>query len=249
MTQTPRVIRMTENGPDGLTPMALDAADFQSPLPQQNSHTYFSDPDRGLNVGIWDTTIMQEAFGPYPGDEFIVVIEGEFAMLDGDGDGVPASAGNLVAFRNGSPVSWKQDGYLKKFFLTLNDPKAKSRTLASAEGGIIVIDPNTELSDNNIIPRDDNNDPVEREIEFFTNDDETMTVGLWDSQATQGEMEPFPAHEIVFMVDGEVTIHEPDGISHTFRAGDAFFVPKGTHCRWEIPVYIRKFFAAVDYED
>ncbi len=246
MTQTPRVIRMTENGPNGLIPMDLDAADFQSPLPKQHTHLYFSDPACGLDVGVWDTTTMQEAFGPYPGDEFIVVLDGAFAMVDADGKAIPAKTGDLVAFRNGIPTSWKQDGYLKKFFLTLLDPNGKTPQIASADGGVIVIDPNTELTDDDIIPSEDSADAVEREREFFTNDDETMTVGLWDCQASEGQMEPFPSHEFVVMVAGEVTIQEPGGISQTFKAGDAFFVPKGTECSWHVPQYVRKFFAAVD---
>ncbi len=138
MTNAPRVIQMSQNGPSGLTRMDLDPDDFQSPLPEQHVHAYYSDPKRGLNVGVWDTTTMQEAFGPYPGDEFIVVLEGAFEMVDADGNGVLAQKNQLVTFRNGIPVSWKQDGYLKKFYLTLLHPEAKTPKIASAEGGVAV---------------------------------------------------------------------------------------------------------------
>lgn len=247
MTAIPRVIRMTENGPSGLTPMDLDLADFQSPLPQQAVHIYYSDTARGLHVGVWETSTMQEAFGPYPGDEFIIVLEGQFSMRDADDNGVPATKGQLVAFRNGIPVSWKQDGYLKKFYITLLDPDAETPRIDSADGGVIVIDPTDELTDADILQ--DAEGAVEREREYFNNDAETMTVGLWDSEAFKGAMSPFPSHEFVYMVAGEVTIMEPGGISQTFTAGDAFFVPKGTECSWHVPKYIRKFFAAVDHED
>jgi uncharacterized cupin superfamily protein len=248
---TPRVIRLEPNGPNGagLTPLELDPADFQSPLPAQNYHLYFSDPAIGLNVGIWDTTTMQEAFGPYPGDEFILVLTGAFAMLDGMDKGVPAKAGDLVAFRNGAPMSWKQDGYLKKFYLTLRDPGAEPPVIETAEGGVVVIDPATELTDDNILSDSEGtgSGAVEREVIFFTNDAGTMTVGLWDCQAFDAaEMTPFPCHEFVVMAAGEVTIREPGGIAQTFGPGDAFFVPQGTLCSWHVPHYIRKFFAAVE---
>jgi len=112
-----RVIRLEKNGPadTGMPEMECSPADFQSPLPTQNLHVYFSDPDIGLNVGVWDTTTMQEAFGPYPGDEFIWVLEGAFEMLDGDGKAVPVREGESVCFRNATPISWKQEGLLKKF--------------------------------------------------------------------------------------------------------------------------------------
>lgn len=251
MPNTPRVIRLEPNGPQGagLTPLALDLADFQSPLPEQNFHLYFTDPAIGLNVGIWDTTTMQEAFGPYPGDEFILVLTGAFSMLDARNKGVPAKAGDLVAFRNGAPMSWKQDGYLKKFYLTLRQPEAESTSIKSAEGGVVVIDPATELTDDNILELSEStgSGAVEREVIFFRNETGTMTVGLWDCQAFDGaEMTLFPCHEFVVMAAGEVTIREPGGVAQTFGPGDAFFVPKGTLCSWHVPHYIRKFFAAVE---
>ncbi len=251
MSAAPKIIRLEPNGPNGigLSPLALDPADFQSPLPEQNYHVYFSDPAIGLNVGIWDTTTMQERFGPYPTDEFILVLTGAFSMLDAQGKGVPAKAGELVAFRNGAPMSWKQEGYLRKFYITLRDPEAETPVIESAEGAVVVIDPAIRLTDDAILPDSaaTGSGAVEREVIFFTNDAKTMTVGLWDCQAFDAaEMTPFPCHEFIVMAAGEVTIREPGGIAQTFGPGDAFFVPKGTLCSWHVPDYIAKFFAAVD---
>lgn len=251
MAKTPRIIRLLPNGPDGIGLSALDVdpADFQSAPPLQNHHLHFSDPEIGLNVGVWETTAMQEAFGPYPGDEFILVLEGAFRMIDGEGGAIGGRAGEMVAFRNGAPMSWKQDGYLKKFYCTLRDPGADAPEIGTADGAVIVIDPTTELSDADILSGEESagGGAVEREAIFFENDAGTMSVGLWDRQAFDADaMEPFPCHEFVVMAEGEVTIREPGGIEQTFRRGDVFFVPKGTLCSWHAPTYIRKFFAAVE---
>lgn len=251
MSTTPKIMRLSANGADGngLRPLDLDPADFQSPLPEQHSHLYFSDPEIGLNVGVWDTTTMQEAFGPYPGDEFIMVLEGAFAMVDGEGAVTEGRAGEMAAFRNGAPMSWKQEGYLKKFYLTLLHPDAETPALQNADGAVIIIDPATQLTDADILSEDEStgSGAVEREVIFFENDTGTMSVGLWDCQAFDGdEMGPFPCHEFVVMAEGEVTIREPGGIAQTFQAGDVFFVPKGTICSWHVPNYIRKFFTAVE---
>ena len=66
MAKTGKVLRLDANGLGGrgLQPIDLDPADFQSPLPQQHWDICFSDTAIGLNVGVWDTTTMQEAFGP-----------------------------------------------------------------------------------------------------------------------------------------------------------------------------------------
>ena len=143
MTDTPGVIRLEAKGPEGLglTKLDLDPADFQSELPDQHIHLYFEDPALGLSVGVWHTTQMQEAFGPYPGDEFMIVLEGRVLMTDGKGGEVAIEQGQGFSIRNAIPVSWKQVGPMRKFFLLYQDPKARTPVIESAEGGVLVYDP------------------------------------------------------------------------------------------------------------
>ena len=224
MTQ-PRVIRLEANGPKdtGLTPLELDPKSFRSPLPVQNHHQYFADSAQGIAVGVWDTTTMQEAFGPYPGDEFIVVLEGSFAMLDGKGGSVSAQKGQSVCFRNAIPTSWRQDGYLKKFYLTWLDPDADVPTISSMEGGVIVLDPNPPPPV-----------PTLREQIVFTNDAGNMQVSLRESSAANTPMARSDRHEFVQILEGEVRIVEEGGNAHDFSAGDVFFIPQGTLNAWQI---------------
>jgi uncharacterized cupin superfamily protein len=88
--------------------------------------------------------------------------------------------------------------------------------------------------------------PRQHEHIIFTNDAKNMLVGMWDSGALDSEMRPFPRYEFVQMLEGAVTITEEDGTSHMFKAGDAFFVPKGTVCSWKIDSYVKKFYAILD---
>lgn len=240
MTTRQRIYRLEPDGPSGLAPMALDPAGFQVMPEAQNLHVYYADDDLGLSVGVWDTTTMQEAFGPYPGDEFIVVLDGGFTMLDGAGGGVPATTGQSVIFRNGVPVSWKQKGYLRKFYITYLDPRAETPRIDSAAGGIVALDPDRALTDAHRI---EGTGPVQREEVLFRNDTGNMEVGLWDTQAMRSGMEPFPWHEFAQILDGEVTITEADGTAHRFGPGDVFFVPAGTVCSWDVPRYLRKYYA------
>jgi uncharacterized cupin superfamily protein len=245
MTTQTGIIRLEPNGPSGLKPMTLDPDDFQQMPEQQNVHVYFEDKDLGMSVGVWDTTTMQEAFGPYPGDEFIHVVEGQFKMLDASGNGVPATKGQSVIFRNGVPVSWKQDGYLKKFYITYMDPRADTPQGLEAKGGIVALDADADhnLSDADLLP--DTSTP-QREKVFFTNDHGNMEVGVWDTQTMHSQMEPFPWHEFAQVLEGEITITTQDGTAQTFLPGDVFFVPAGTVCKWDIPVYARKYFATLN---
>lgn len=243
MPDLPRLIHLDANGPEGsgLTQLELDAADFQSGVPTQHAHVFFEDTDLGLTVGVWHTTPMQEVFGPYPGDEFIWVLEGHFSMIDGDGNAVPAGAGDSVAFRNAAPMSWKQEGNLKKFFITYLAPNTPTPEVAFNDGAVIVMDPDAPLSDIG-----ENGGPVEREHVAFINDTGNMRAGLWECETADFEMAPFSVHEFVRVLEGEATIVEADGKTHQIKAGDCFFIPKGTCCQWQIPKYIKKYYVQIE---
>jgi len=219
-----RVIRLLPDGPpgEGLAPLELDPADFQSPLPVQRSWVAFSDPAIGLNVGVWETTAMQEVFGPDPGDEFILVLEGRFDMLDAKDRAMPAMAGQSAIFRNGAPMSWRQEGNLKKYFVTLLDPAVPQTELPDAKDGLVVLDPDrvpgprarTTTTDSGATHRDE---------VLWTNDACTMEVGIWETGPWQSESFTFDYHEFAQVLAGSVTITHHDGSEESFGPGDVFF--------------------------
>lgn len=237
------IIRLHANGPEGLAPLPIDPAEFETPPEAQALHVYFADADLGLTVGVWASSPMQESFGPFPGDEFIVLHEGAFHVLDGSGAGVAAKAGQCAAIRNGIPVSWQQDRSVRKFFMTYNDPRAAAPQGLTAEGGVIVLSPDMTLTDAELM--EDTSTP-QRDRNLFSNDLGNFDVGLWDTQVLNTELEPFPYHEMARILEGEVYLTEADGTRHHFTAGDVFFIPAGTPCIWHVPKYLRKFYAALD---
>ena len=93
---TKRIIRLEPHGPtdSGMPKMRLSPGDFQSELPVQHKHIYYEDDALGLEVGVWDTTSMQEVFGPYPGDEFMWVLEGKVIMVRRDPRGDSDQSGS-----------------------------------------------------------------------------------------------------------------------------------------------------------
>lgn len=241
------IVRLEADGPHGLKPMDLSPYEFAERPAEQLLHVYFEDEELGLSVGVWETAPMREPFGPYPGDEFIYVLKGNFTMLDNDAtdlsSGVACKAGQGVIFRNGVPVSWKQHDTLRKFYMTYTDPRAEEPTGLSAEGGIQTLDSDMTLADTDVL---EGISPKQRDKIFFTNDHGNFEVGLWDTEEMHSDMAPFPTHEFCQIVAGDCTITEQDGTAHQFKAGDFFFVPAGTVCKWDVPTYLRKFYSALD---
>ena len=255
MSNEQKVIRLEPYGPadTGMEEMQLDPAGFQSELPSQQVHVYYEDQDLGLSVGVWTTTSMQEAFGPYPGDEFMWVLEGQVSMVDADQNATLIKQGETFCIRNAIPISWKQVGFLRKLYMTYADPKATTPEITSAEGGVRVLDAGAleagmtkmDTTEPLVIIGDK---PVQHDHILFTNDAENMFVGMWDSTAFDSEMKPFPWHEMVQLLVGEVKITEADGKAHLFKGGDAFFIPMGTVCKWETSGFIKKFYSILAVE-
>jgi len=179
------------------------------------------------------------------------VLEGEVAMMDGDGNATHVKPGETFCIRNGIPISWKQVGFLRKFYMTYENPNAQTADIASADGGVLVLDP-VKLQ-NGLLEMDNTEPfhikgraPLQHDSSAFTNDAGNMFVGMWDSTAFETEMRPFPSHEFVQLLEGEVTITEGDGTTHQFKAGDVFFIPEGTVCSWKTNGYVKKYYSILD---
>lgn len=227
---TETLLRPLRISPDALDlePLDLDPEDFQSPLPVQHYARVFEDAAIGLAVGVWDTTTMQEAFGPYPTDEYITVLDGHFAMVDSaQGMLAAARAGDSVTFRYGIPVSWKQDGYLRKIYLTLLDPRGGAPDIASAKGGVRVFGaghaPHSRPGA----------DGATREV-IFRNDAGTMSVTLCAFPALTLPLAPSPGHCLIRVLQGEIVLTGRAAPPEVFGPGDHVFLPKGTACAWTV---------------
>ncbi len=240
------ILRFEANGPadQGLVPLELSSEDFQSDLPQQEWHIYFQDDTLGLTVGVWTTTSMQEAFGPYPGDEFMHLLEGNVALLDGDNNQTVVNTGETFVVSNGIPVSWKQDGFCRKFFMTFYSPEKQPQSRKKFHEGISILREN-EL-EHELTETKNSQGVSQREAEVFTNEAGNMNAGMWETEAIETPMEPFPVHEFVQMISGEVVITDGEGVAHSFSAGDCFFIPAGTICSWKSDAAFRKFYCNLE---
>jgi hypothetical protein len=179
------------------------------------------------------------------------VREGQVSMVDGENHETLVKTDQCFCTRNAIPISWKQVGFLRKFYMTYADPNTDTPEIASADGGVTILD-ETEL-DTGMTKMESTeplvivgDKPLQHDNILFTNDAGNMYVGMWDSTAFDSEMSPFPWHEMVRLLEGEVTITEDDGKVHLFKAGDAFFIPTGTVCRWQADGYVKKFYSILD---
>lgn len=105
-------------------------------------------------------------------------------------------------------------------------------------------DPNSGLQPSNLTPQDafTTGDRTELNHTFYATKDESVLSGVWECAPCREEIESYPVHEMMTVISGSVTLTNADGISDTFKAGDVFFIPKGTKCIWHITETLRKFY-------
>ena len=227
--------------------------------PVHRGHYYLEDKARGLTAGVWDCTAMTEKFGPYPVNEYMIVLEGEVTIIE-NAPGAPSSAergrvgegagrrttiraGENFVIPKGLPCQWHQDGYMRKFFVIFDDPSG----MAPADPATLSVlrpDRRADLAAS-AGPAPElllSGAPQQRDKRYYADLTGQWTVGVWSSTPYHRKTIPFPRHELMHILEGEVTITEDGQPPRTFKAGDTFVVPMGTPCDWKSTVDIRKFY-------
>ena len=87
--------------------------------------------------------------------------------------------------------------------------------------------------------------PVQRGLTLLDEPAQGLSAGLWECTAQTSVWMDQPNHEFMLLLEGEVTIVEASGET-TFKAGDAFVLPQGLHCRWRQPGSVKKIWVAFE---
>jgi uncharacterized cupin superfamily protein len=243
---TGKIIRFEPQGPAG-TGLArwpeIPAGELTAGKPVQRGHTYFEDKAIGLSAGVWDCTAMTGKLAPYAVNEFMFVLEGGVTIVDARGHAVTVKAGESFLIPKGMPCVWRQDGYIRKVFVIFDDSSGK----APPDPAVLEVlrpDPQAALAPC-AGPAPDllaSAPPAQHDKQYFADLTGQWTVGVWDSTAYHRKTIAFPRHELMHILEGEVTLTEEGGPAQTFKAGDTFFVPMGTRCDWKSTGYVRKIY-------
>ena len=240
------VIKFTENGTNntGLAAMAdIPASELVAGKPVQRGIEYFHDARIGLTAGVWDCTAFTTKMGPYPVNEFMIVLEGGVTMVEANGRATTISAGESFVIPKGLVCQWRQDGYMKKYYVIFDDASGADPAKGSAQR-ILKIDAS--------LPRTKTESPAANMLigpspeqsgrNWFEDASKQWTMGVWDSTPYRRKAIPFPRHELMHLLEGSVTLSDPDGWQQTFKAGDTFFVPMGANVEWHNTEYVKKYY-------
>ena len=75
------------------------------------------DAGGGLSSGVWEAGPMTWATDGYPVDETCVLIEGTVIFRYPDGSEEAFGPGDAFTIPKGTPLTWHQDGLVRKFWV------------------------------------------------------------------------------------------------------------------------------------
>ncbi|MCV6591858.1 MAG: cupin domain-containing protein [Silicimonas sp.] len=87
--------------------------------------------------------------------------------------------------------------------------------------------------------------PMGADHAYFTDAEKGIRSGIWRSTPYTEFYEDYPATEFMYILEGEVTL-ESDVFSETYRAGEAFLVPKGFRGTWKQEAPMLKYYIMID---
>lgn len=228
MTETAQVIRINHTGPDdtGLTEWEpIDPAALVSGEPVQRGHIYHEDENAGFLAGVWDCTPMTEHMGPYPVDEFMLLVEGSLVMGLPDGTDITIGEGQAFVLPKGFECQWKQAGYIRKIFMIVDDAvpdKAANPSLQRITvpdlGGVTECEPSHA--------------PVEMSRVDFTNAAGTMNVGLRQCDAVRVPVLPVPENRLIHVLAGKLRLICGE-TAQEFAPGETAYITQGSVVDWQ----------------
>jgi uncharacterized cupin superfamily protein len=246
----PSIVKFEPDGPDGAGLaewFEIDSNDLVSGHPVQKVHIYHQDESTGYLTGVWDCTAMTMKPGPYPDNEFMLLLDGSLEFVLEDGAKVTVNAGEAFVIPKGLHCQWIQPGYVRKFFMIFGNPGGRISEDVQSQGVIKLKAkgpasgfPEARIEDSSQFQGDV---PVQHKHIYFDDPSGQMQVGLWDSTPFETATAPFPRNELMCLLEGSVTLTDGDGRERHFKAGDTVYLPQGAACGWRSTEYVRKFYS------
>lgn len=174
----------------------------------------------------------------YPFTEMLVVHQGTLVLRSAE-QSLEVGVGNSAVIGRGTAVQIEATVDSEWAFCVA--------TLATSvdKPGVAALDAQTHLSPS--APPDASvligPEPQCRTNNLFEDSASTLRIGVWDSTPYQRSARPHKVHELMHLIEGEVTLSVDNGATVRVRPGDTVFVPQGTRCAWESTVYVRKYYA------
>ena len=241
-----QVIEFDRNGPadTGLQPWdPLPAEILQSGNPLQSGHTYHEIDGGVFTAGVWDCTEHQLLSSAYEVDEFMIVLEGSIIIEHDDGETRRFREGESFVIPRGTPCSWKQDEYVRKFW-AIHAPNTE--LLGDPALHAILADPHLPLAPVAGLEASDfeTGIPEMGLISLYRDPTGSFEAGIWECSPMRRVPGRLARSELMHILEGNGSITNADGVVFEFGPGDTFLVPLGMGYQWCNETPVKKLFCS-----
>jgi uncharacterized cupin superfamily protein len=243
-------IRFHPEGPTGkgLLPMAEITPDMlEEGIASELCHNYYTSPSGLLTAGVWKCTAHTLRFGPYPVDEFMLVLDGSVNIVHEDGHEEIFRAGDAFVIPKGLPCQWKQAESIHKIYVILDDPATpipdepishRAIRLSATEGLERLELSNPESFEGGTPTQEDRSAYEDATGRFF--------AGTWTCSPMRRKAQRFGRVELMCLLEGGMTLTEDNGIDHGFTAPDVLLELPDTVSAWASTEYVRKYYCTFE---
>jgi len=223
----------------------MESESLLSGNPVQRGCEYFRSHQGKLHSGIWDCTAFETRLAPYDVHEFMLLLEGSVTIIDADNKEYRFHQGQGFVIPKGLNCRWKQDDYVKKFYVILEDASDPAATGGDFDKPIL-LDPALPLAAMTGLNADDFiGDLPEMSIQNFYQDAANQfNVGVWESTAMTRVPGTIGRSELMHIVSGQGEVVNGDGVRYGFGPGDTFMVPINMGYQWVSEQPVKKIFCS-----
>jgi uncharacterized cupin superfamily protein len=233
---SPRILLLARaDGSRVTTPLNTAALSALDPFGDARQLAWLGDD--GVSAGLVQFS-GDAAIEDFPHSETLVVHAGHVVLHTADqhvdlkvGDSAVIGRGTRLSVQASAGSRWafcavdladapRQHG------LTWLDPRALLNPSAAPEPQILIGPP-----------------PQCRALNLFDDASTELRVGIWDSTPYARHGRPHKLHELMYLLEGSVTLQDAECGEVTINTGDTVFVAKGAPCAWTSTVYVRKVYA------
>lgn len=246
MTQNSHVKRIISTGPDAAKLEdwpAMNPGGLVSGTPVQKGCLYDEDEATDYSVGIWECTAFVDQPGPYPVDEFMLLLDGSVQMLMPDGTQVTVNAGEAFVIPKGLDCQWTMSGTVRKIFMILD-----GQTPADAD--------NAGLNRITVPPLDMIGTPPSGALTtrdtHFVNHDDCVRVHIDSFHSRLRGPAPQAGRHLITVLSGSVSFTGASGpdfgpaFGPDFGPGDSLYLLPGSALTWDVAAGTRLLIAACD---
>jgi uncharacterized cupin superfamily protein len=170
-------------------------------------------------------------------DEFVIVCDG-VVTLHGDAATLSLAPGQSAVIRSGSVVRWETEAQALLVFMRYNAAPADSAGIVPIDYEADLVPSGPPLAELLTTPT-----PACRNFTDYRSADAEFVCGTWDSTPYARRAMHYRHHELMYLLEGEVSFEDAAGAQATFVRGDIFLVRQDSECSWDSKVHVHKVYA------